>query len=99
MADEKGISLPMRMIAGTCGAILVFSPRILSSVPGLDPDRTDVDTFEALVSSALIGLPLLGLTLVYMVEKKEMEALHLVLSATMVPLLLMCIFGMLPVYQ
>ena len=99
MADEKGVSLPMRMIAGTCGAVLTFAHRISSSIPGLDPERTDVDTSEALVRSVLVGLSLLGLTLVYMVEKKEMEVLHLVLSAALVPPLLMCIFGMLPIYQ
>ena len=71
MADEKGISRPVRMFAGTCGAVFIFTPQILSSIPGLDPERTDVDIFEALVKSVLPGLALLGLTLVYMVEKKE----------------------------
>lgn len=96
MADEKGISQPVRVFAGTCGTVLTFAPRVLSSIPGLDSERTDVNAFEVLANSALIGLPLLGLTLVYMVQKKEMEVLHLVLSAALVPILLMCTFGMLP---
>ena len=97
MADEKGIPLPMRVIAGTCGAVLILSSRMLSSIPGLDPERTDVNTFEALANSVLPGLSLLGLTLVYMVGKKEMEVLHLVLSAALVPVLLMCIYSMIPI--
>ena len=97
MADGNGISIWVRMFAGTCGAVSIFLQRILSSTSLLDPERTDVNNFQVLANSVPLGLALLGLNLIYMVHKKEVEALELVLSAAVVPIVLMCILEMIPI--
>ena len=97
MADGNGISIWVRMFAGTCGTVLIFLWRIPSFTSVLDPERTDVSNFQVLANSMWFGLPLLGLNIVYMVYKKEREVLHLVLSAVVVPIVLMCILEMIPI--
>lgn len=94
MADGNGFPKGVRIFAGTCGTLLIFLLRILPANLVLDPARTDVSISQVLANSMWLGLGVLGLNLVYMVYKKEKEVLHLVLSAVVVPTVLMCIVGM-----